>query len=125
MIDFPVEVTIPANTSHLTPYQENITLSAGKLVRVWIGFPPGCARMVYVQVLLVNTPILPVTADQYYAYDGVVFERECLVQLDNDPYEITVRGYSDGTIYDHKISFIFQLVTDADDSNSLLQQLIG
>lgn len=107
---YTTELTVPANTAAASPVSTTIDLPAGVLESVDITFPPGCARLVYVQIYDGATLLFPKTTGQAYRYDAyTVVITDFLVW--DAAKTLTLKAWSPGTGYQHKIVFNFHVRT--------------
>lgn len=65
--------------------------------------------MVHVQLYDGASIVLPTDGGQSYAFDGYVLERKLRHDLEQPPYELTLVGWSPGTIYPHTLAIGFTL----------------
>lgn len=125
MQDIQYLITVPYNTLAISPYEQTVNLLRGTLTNVLIEFPPGCARMVHVQIYIGDRIVLPSDVDMSYAFDGVTLNRDCVVPLDIEPYAIKIRLWSPDTVYNHTINFIFQIDDEHDLKTRILNAVFG
>lgn len=125
MPDFVYEFTVPADTEQETPQVDHVQLVRGTLTKVTMIWPPGPARLVKVQILDGNVPVLPDFVNQAYAFDNQLFERELSHDIVDAPYQLTLRGWSDDTRYTHTIGVIFSVTYESDLQPGWLKELLG
>ena len=92
---------VPINTSEETPETTDLTLTAGRLIRVRIKFPSGCHDMVGIRVKEGDLQLLPKNADEWIYGNDEEFSGLC-DHVMSDPYTLTIEGISPETIYSHK-----------------------
>lgn len=114
MIDFQYDILIPANTLESNPYTQEIKLAKGKLIKLVLVFQFGCAYMVHVALAYGGRQVMPIIEGMSYALDGYTLERETLIELNDHPFSLTFRGWSDGTTYDHTITVLATVKTEQD-----------
>lgn len=114
MIDFQYDITIPANTLQSSPYEQELLLTRGELVKVVLNFQYGCAYMVHVCLVLGSRQVMPIIEGMSYALDGYTLERQTAIPLDNHPYSLVFRGWSDNTTYPHTIGVLATVKTEKD-----------
>lgn len=126
MIDIAYDITIPANTSYLSPYALDVSLTEGVIKRVLINFHRGCRTMVYTALYYGGEHKLPHVDGQGYHFDNYILTLYPDWNLADKHHLITIKGWSPDTLYPHTLNFLFTI----DDSgksgdSSLLQQLFG
>ena len=96
---------------------ERITLTRGLITRVEVGFPRGCCGLVRVQVHDKGWQIVPWTPGESLAWDGYVYQHDMQYPMVAEPYEVTVRTWSEDDVYTHRIYVgICMIEGDVDDS---------
>jgi hypothetical protein len=109
-VHYTKELTVPANTGAGTPASTTIDLPAGVLQRITIFFPPGCSRLTHVTIYDGATQVYPKTASTDYAEDAKEVVINDMVIYDAVK-TLTLKGWSPGTSYQHKVTFNFQVQT--------------
>lgn len=104
------ELTVPANTAAVAPATTTIDLPAGVLQRITIFFPPGCSRLTHVAIFDGATQVYPKTASTDYAEDNKEIAINDVVIYDATK-TLTLKGWSPGTGYPHKVTFNFTVQT--------------
>lgn len=123
---FVYTLTIPADTKITDPTSTEIKLIKGRLKHVEIGFPPGCAGMVKVVIMDENIQISPANPEMYHAWDNYVEAFSMNYSLENTLHELTLVGWSPDTVYDHVITFRFDVDPQSeDDRDVFLSQILA
>ncbi len=127
---YEYDLTVPANTPAASPAELTAVLNVGTITRVEIQFPPGCNGMVSVAVDHWGRQLWPGDPDEDIAGGGSIVAWEEDFDLEDEPYELTLRGWSPGTTYQHVITFRFALLPlevarGRRDSGSLIGRLAG
>lgn len=104
-------LTIPANTLATAPVEVTALLSPGRIVRVDVQFPDGCVDLVGVRILRSTHQVWPGNPDGDIRANGVVVTWPEDYDLADAPYELTLRGYSPGTVYQHKVRVRFAILS--------------
>ena len=86
-------------------------LSPGRIVRVDIQFPDGCVALVGVRIFRSTHQVWPGNPDGDIRANGVVVTWPEDYDLTDAPYELTLRGYSPGTVYQHKVRVRFAILS--------------
>jgi hypothetical protein len=118
MIDYAYDLLIPANTLQSNPVTVDARLGKGTLEQIYIGFPEGCGTMVSVCLEYRGFQFAPIIPNQAYHIDGNVISIDTEQELDYEPFSITIKGWSPGTLYQHTISFIL-CVNPSEDNDAL------
>lgn len=115
-------LTIPANTLAASPEELELQLTHGVITHVEVEFPPGCHGMVYVYVRRGSHQVWPTNPDSQFASDGRAIVWDDYYELFDDPYVLTVGGYSPDTSYDHEITFRFEVTPQEIAERSKVQE---
>lgn len=119
MLDYTYDITIPANTSQIEPATLDARLGKGKLEKIYVGFEEGCGFMVNVCFEYRGAQFAPIIRNQTYHLDNFVIEADCEIDLQYEPFSVTVKGWSPNTKYPHTIHCVFA-VSPTDDNDALL-----
>lgn len=120
------ELTVPADTKAADPYQDEVDLVKGRLNKIEVGFPPGCASMVRVQVRDGLFQVTPANPGGYHAWDNYneIFGMD--YELTDPKPRLILVGWSAGTVFAHTITFRFDVTpADQDERSILTQQVLG
>ena len=113
---FDFDVTIPAGTQQLTPFEQTFKLTRGKLSQISVLFPPGPATLVYVVIRHGLHQLMPANFDGTLNFDDMIITSLLNYAMVDSPYELTVLGWSPLAVYDHNITLHFN-VEPTDDDN--------
>lgn len=106
---YVVPVTVlPSNTVD-NPVIEPVHLAAGTLTDVTIIFPPGCARLVRIQIYHGASQILPTTAETSYAEDANEIHAKEYLPFDTGSNLFSVVGWNTGASYRHVVNVYFEV----------------
>lgn len=100
---------VPANTLQASPVEEFVLLLQGRVTKVEIWFPPGCAGMVYLQVMDGEHQVYPREPGHYFIGDDWHIEILDVLEISSEPWGLTLRGWSPGTSYDHGVYVHFEV----------------
>ena len=95
--------TIPANTPEKTPLRKNIDLTHGIIHRVEIGFPLGCAGLVYIQIVQGLHQLWPTNADGSFNTDGYTIAFGEFHDMTVEPFTLSLIGWNLDDTYDHTL----------------------
>jgi len=126
MLDIAYDITIPANTTYINPYELDVSLTEGIVKRVLITFHRGCRAMVYTALYHGGEHKLPHVDGQGYHYDNYILQLFPDWDLTGKHHVITLKGWSPDTKYPHTLNYLFT-IDDSRKSNApnLLAQLLG
>jgi len=102
--------TIPANTSKKDPLREDIDLTHGIIHRVEIGFPAGCAGLVYLQIVQGLHQLWPTNADGFFNTDDYVIAFNEFHDMTEEPFTVTLIGWNLDDTYDHTLEVRFGIL---------------
>lgn len=98
-------LTVPASTLVSAPATTIMYLAHGIIHQVEVGFPPGCAALVHVAIFRFEHQAWPTNPDGDFAWDdyNVVIRQENF-GLVHRPYTLSLRAWSEDTVYPHTIA---------------------
>jgi hypothetical protein len=105
-------LTIPANTPKATPATQVVPLTFGRILETCVLYPPGPAGLAHFVVLYHERQILPASPDEDFIGDGettIIPER---FPVFDEPFEVTLVGWSPGSTYEHKVYVDFTVEAD-------------
>lgn len=106
---FDFDLIVPAGTQQDSPAEQLVTLTRGKIVRIGVFFPPGPATLVHCVVRHNLHQLTPANYDGDLNYDDITVTTELEYDLVDPPYELRLIGWSPTAVYQHVITFSFQL----------------
>ena len=126
LYEYPL--TIDANTAATSPATLDAPLAPGTVVRVDVQFPRGCVGLAHVQIWRREHQIWPGNVDGDISAEGLVVSWPEDLDLDDEPYEVQLRGWNEDDTFPHKITFRFALLPlgatqDARASAGLLRRI--
>lgn len=107
---FEYALAVPANTPEADPEELTVSLAPGTVSRVGVDFAPGCRGLVHVSIWQSEHQVWPVNLDGDIAADGLVVEWPEDYDLEDEPYEFTLKGWSPDTSFPHTIIFRFAIL---------------
>jgi len=120
-----IQLIIPAATPKATPVTQRLKLTHGRIIKWWVGFPPGCVGLVHVVVYHYEHQILPAHEDEDLYWNNYVFEVPDYYDLTEEPYEIEVRAWNNDDIYQHTITVGVEVEEiEEETTESLLRRLL-
>ena len=98
-----VQVDIEPNTLETAPATATIKLQRGVITEWFIGFPDGAADHVHASVYHFEHQILPASEAESLFWNNYVFHIREHYVLEEEPYEIEVRAWSEDDSYDQYV----------------------
>lgn len=89
------QIWVDPLTAETDPVTATMKLRRGVITRWWVGFPDGCADLVHAAVYHYEHRILPRNEQESLFWNNYVFEIPESYILDEEPYEIEIRVWSD------------------------------
>jgi hypothetical protein len=121
---FVYRLTVPANTLLIAPASKKVDLVTGQLTRIEIEFRPGCAWMVRTIIKEGLYQIAPATPDEEFIADGETMSFSAHYPLNDRTPQLELIGWSPGTIYEHVLTYRFDVEpAGGDEKNALLNLL--
>ena len=103
-------ITLTANKAESQATLTQFKVNQGVIFRVWVSFPPGCAGLVRVRILLDGHPILPVEKEAYIVGDAYTFVYPAMVEIKTEPQILTVEAWNTDEVYNHTIHVQFLII---------------
>lgn len=108
LFEYPLE--IPANTAETAKAKLAAPLAPGTIARVDVQFPRGCVGLVHVQIWRREHQVWPVNLDGDISAEGLVVSWPEDLDLDDEPFDLELRGWNEDDTFPHKITFRFALL---------------
>lgn len=96
-------LTIPKNTAIASYASYELTLPTGRINKIWVEFPKGCAGLVGFQMWRGEQQIFPLPSGVWLKSDNSVMNFQLTHYIDTVPYEVDLRGYNLDDTYSHTI----------------------
>lgn len=106
---FDFDLVIPAATPANSPVEQLAKLTRGNLKRIIVFFPPGPATLVHVVARHNLHQLTPANPEGDLNYDDIAIVSELDYDLVDSPYEIRMIGWSPSAVYEHTITYSFDL----------------
>ena len=106
---FDFDLIIPPLTPVNSPIETLAKLTRGRIKRIYIFFPPGPATLVHVVARHNLHQLVPANFDGTLNYDDTTIITELDYELVDSPYEIRMLGWSPQAVYQHTITFSFDV----------------
>lgn len=96
------EVTISKDTLIYPGYETRIEIGKGIITRLRVFFPWGCANLCGVQIYRYEQQLLPLNRTEYLKGNDVEYILDSDIVIDQEPYELLIKGYNLDDIFEHK-----------------------
>lgn len=106
---FDYDLSIPAGTLAEAPVVGVAHLSSGILSEIRVAFPPGPATLVHVVVKDAAFQLMPLNPDGTLNLDDQFISSGQMDYPLQAPYSLLMVGWSPSTVFDHLISFQFNV----------------
>lgn len=97
------QIWIPPKTLESAPVTRTLKLRRGVITRWWVGFPDGCADHVHMVAYHYEHRIIPRDEQESLFWNNFVFEIPDSYKMEEEPYEIEVRVWSEDDSYDQYV----------------------
>jgi hypothetical protein len=94
-----VEIELPTASTETDPVEGRIVLGRGEIKKWVIMFPAACALQAHLKIYHHEHQILPEGEGESLYADDYTFEIGDSYYLTEEPFDIVVRGWNDGTSY--------------------------
>ncbi len=110
---FMAELTVPQNTLETNPVTQELVLTRGTITRVSVAFPPGPSGLVHVILKNKAFQLWPSSPETSLAWDDYVISWAEDYEINEYPFNLTLVGWSEDTIYSHKVTLWLELLAGA------------
>jgi len=100
---YPVDLTVPANTSSDSPVKQEVDIEGDYLTRVEVLFPSGCCCLVGFQLRYGEMPLLPSDPDAYVKGDDETIRADMRWRIPECKTRLTLLAYNVDELYDHTL----------------------
>ena len=96
-----VELVVEGGTTIDDPEVAELKLTPGLIEHLALYFPPGSAGNLYIQLWLNGYQLVPWERGQWLRGDDLLIPDYGRYEVDEEPYLLTVKGYSTAVNYSH------------------------
>lgn len=96
-------LSIPENTSQFEYVSYTLLLPIGRINKIWVEFPLGCAGLAAVQLWRGVQQIFPLPSGNWLRSHNSVLNFAFTHEINTEPYEVEIRGYNLDDTYNHTI----------------------
>jgi len=100
---YSFEIAIAANTAEAAAQETAIKLAPGKVTRVEVLFPGGCAGLVHARILRGAQQLWPSNPSSNFSGDGEVISIDEEYDMIESGYELTAKTWNDDDTFAHTI----------------------
>ena len=107
---YDISFAIPSDTTQAAPEELQVKLCHGVIHRIEIGFPTGCAGLVYLQIREGLHQVWPSNRQGSFNTNGYTIPIDDYYELYEEPYILTLVGWNLDDTYDHKLEVRFGIL---------------
>lgn len=124
---FVEHLTIPANTSKLSPVTATIDVILGTITLVSVQFPPGVNALAHLKINWSLYQLFPSNQSADFSTGGETIAWDENIAIDHEPAQLTLEGWNEDTTYDHTITVrvVMQPAAAAPSVSQAIQQILA
>ena len=107
---YSYDIPTPANTLESAPVETECILPTGRIARVDVLFPPGCAGLAHIQVYRGLHQLWPANAGASFVGDGMIVTWEEDYMLTDEPFMFRALSWNLDDTYPHTITLRINLL---------------
>jgi len=107
---FNFDISTAANVTQDDPTLTRLTLSHGIIHQLGVGFPPGPAGLLHLQLLTGEHQAWPSNGQGDFNWDGAFFQWLEWYPLEVEPYELVARTWNEDDTYAHGLQIQVSLL---------------
>lgn len=108
-LPFHLVMSTPKNTAIASYMSTSITLPVGRINKLWVEFPKGCAGLTGFQIWRGARQIFPIPEGVWFTGDNIFIPLSFTHILFSEPLQITGRSYNLDDTYSHKMTVIMEM----------------
>ena len=120
---YKLDINLPANTAILSATDTTMRLTKGRIKKVEVYFPWGCAGLVGIQVIRKTWQLAPLTRGEWLKGNDLLLSHTYDYDLGVEPYDLVIKGYNIDDTYEHTPFVIIEIIRDK--RNIQLDQLLA
>ncbi len=120
---YKIDVPIPANTAVDEPVNLTMGLTKGRIKRIAVYFPWGCAGLAGIQIIRRTYQLAPLTRGEWLVGNELLLDHMYNYDLDVEPYQLVVFGHNLDDTYDHTPFVVVEIMRD--DKSIALDKLLS
>jgi hypothetical protein len=108
-LPFHLVMTTPKSTTQDNPLETSIILPIGRINRLWIEFPKGCAGLAGFQLWRASRQIFPVVGGVWMTGDDFMIPLAFTHVIHTVPFEVIGKSYNTDDTYQHRLMVIMEM----------------
>ncbi len=121
---FVYDFTVSAGTTKADPEEMAARMVKGRLFHVEIAYPPGPANLVRTVIKDALYQVVPANPDASLGWDDYTHKIDMDYELTDRAHELTLVGWSPSAVYDHTITFRFDVEpAEGDGERTIIERL--
>lgn len=110
---YDYELTVPANTLEAAPARRVVIVGPGRITRVGVQFPAGCAGLVHARISRWGHQLWPTNPDGWLTANGHVIAWDDDVDVSDPPMTVLLEAHNLDDSYQHTLTFRFGVLAAA------------
>lgn len=107
---YSYDLVLPASTAKTSPVTRDCAVAPGRLERVMVVFPPGCAKLAHLKIMHWSQQLYPSNEDGDLAGDAEVLDFPEDLDLTERPYMMRLVGWNEDDTYGHTLVVRFNVI---------------
>lgn len=126
-MSYSTSLSISPLTTQALPASVTLPIVEGRITRIELLFPLGCAGLVGIWIEYQDRQILPHNNLNYYVADGETIDINVDIYINDPPYALKIRGFNQDDTFNHTV---YVRVTEefarlSDDNTTIVDRLKG
>ncbi len=109
---YKVDVAIDANTSIKDATNTTIKLTKGRIKKIEVYFPWGCAGLVGIQIIRKTWQLAPLTRGEWLKGNNLLLSHGYDYDLNTAPYQLVIKAYNLDDTFNHTPFVIIEIIRD-------------
>ena len=112
---YSASLTIPANTTILSPTRVLLPVSSGIVRRVWVRWRWGSANLCGVRMLYQEFQHWPLSGSEWFPSSPIPLDFADALPVAQEPLELAIEGYNLDDTYPHTVWVAFEILRERGD----------
>lgn len=109
---YKIDIPVSANVAIKDATDTTMLLTSGRIKKVEIYFPWGCAGLVGLQIIRNTWQLAPITRGQWLKGNDLLLSHTYDYDLNVEPYELIIKSYNLDDTYQHNPFVIIEIIRD-------------
>ncbi len=109
---YKVDIPVSANVAIKDATNITMGLTKGRIKKVEVYFPWGCAGLVGIQIIRNTWQLAPLTRGEWLTGNDLLLSHTYDYDLNVEPYELIVKSYNLDDTYEHTPFVIIEIIRD-------------